>query len=179
MVLVLGCTKPCPEEKVCPTVIEKMCPTVGTTTLVTATTVATTVTSSAPKAVGRATPLSNRGVSRVDAQKAIAEQENPILVVATVSPKEGKSGVELAFDNTTGKTASAFKGYIYGYNKIDECDEIALGGKFVEFTSADGTTVPPGKSTQWYSSFYKLGAGVTAVVEIVKIKFEDGSEWAR
>jgi hypothetical protein len=118
-----------------------------------------------------------------DAKKGIAAQvkpTDPIKVIrADVKNKVAPHVVELELENTTNKTIVAFKGYVYGYDALDEPVQIALGDRFVKFVSHEGMKMAPGKSTDKYKSYYDISKVKTALVEIVKVKFEDGSGWQR
>ena len=165
-----------PSESSCPKAAPCVCP----SALVegSPTSLATTATTTAPKAPGRTTELL-RPMSKADKQEAIAKEDNPAKVKATLVFKGKLAGFELELDNTTAKTITSFKGYVYGFDKMDEGMYLALGDRFVKFVSLDNTKLPPGKSKQWYESFYKLNKGTTALVEVVKIKYADGSSWER
>jgi len=174
LLIEVGCSGKCPQPEpcVCPTSTVSAAPTTSGTV------VPTTTTSVKPKAPGRSTQLPEK-LSKKEKKAAIANEDDPVKVEATVEKQKGLSGVTLELNNTTDKTVVAFKGYVYGFNKMDEPMEIALGGEFVKFLSADDTKLTPGKSKQWYRSYYGLAKGTTALVEIVKVKYDDGSDWER
>jgi hypothetical protein len=149
----------------------------------TASTAATAASSAAaPKSQARVDSLAN-GMSLARKKAAIADQVKPTDPVKVgrveVKKKDGKDGVEMDLQNTSGKPVVAFSGYVYGFDAVDEPEEIALGGEFTTFLSPDDAHIEPGQQlTTWRKSHYKLKSK-TALAEIVKVKFADGTSWRR
>ena len=160
-----------PEPCVCPTATPSA-------TQATSSAIPTVSTTAAPKAPGRSSELS-KSVSKEEKAALIEKEANPVKVKAELVFHGKLAGFDLELTNTTDKTITAFKGYVYGFDKVGDPMDIAFGDRFTRFVSLDDTKLPPGVSNQWYESYYKLGKGTTALVEVVKITFEDGSTWSR
>lgn len=133
------------------------------------------------KASVRSEALAN-GMSLARKKAAIADQVPTDPVKAgrvEVKRKDGKDGVEMELQNSSSKPVVAFSGYVYGFDAVDEPEEIALGGEFTTFLSPDDAHIEPGQQlTTWWKSHYKLKSK-TALAEIVKVKFADGTSWRR
>jgi hypothetical protein len=89
----------------------------------------------------------------------------------------GKSVKAEIINATTDKTIVAIEGYVYGFDGFDEPASLA-SSDFYRLVYQDGFSIDPGKSDTGSWRTYS-DIATAASMEIIKVKFKDGSTWQR